>query len=96
MARPLVLKKTDHPTIWTPVYADVEDPKMTDWLWEQDQCRKQKLEFLRKKNNKTANIFMERNFGRKQGKQRYKLMTSVSTPVYDTRTIAVSFTLSAS
>jgi len=23
MARPLVLKKTDHPVTWTPVYADI-------------------------------------------------------------------------
>ncbi|PSN31191.1 hypothetical protein C0J52_22417, partial [Blattella germanica] len=42
MARPLVLTKTEHPINWTPVYADITDPKMTDWLWEKRECTEQK------------------------------------------------------
>ncbi|XP_051159671.1 voltage-dependent calcium channel subunit alpha-2/delta-3 isoform X5 [Leptopilina boulardi] len=95
MARPLVLKKTDHPTIWTPVYADIEDPKMTDWLWEQNLCSQQKLMVLRSRMvNQTTNDDddsideVEETYFRYQGQQKYRLMTSVSTPVYDTRSNA--------
>lgn len=100
MARPLVLGLTDHPTIWTPVYADVTDPKMTDWLWEQRESEEQKERFLRHKNKKYFNMEeQDRRFVKKQkrrhdqtsGWQEYKLMTSVSMPVFDRRENAVRF-----
>lgn len=103
MARPLVLGRTDHPTIWTPVYADVTDPKMTDWLWEQCESEKQKERFLLYQKNKRYFINMEeqdRRFVKKQKQQhdqtklqKYKLMTSVSMPVFDRRENAVRFWL---
>ncbi|KAG7203219.1 hypothetical protein KM043_010323 [Ampulex compressa] len=95
MARPLVLGRTDHPTIWTPVYADVTDPKMTDWLWEQRESEEQKERFLRYHRNKR--LFnteeQDRRFIKKPKKsndqgadlQKYRLMTSVSMPVFDRR-----------
>ncbi|XP_025988589.1 voltage-dependent calcium channel subunit alpha-2/delta-3 isoform X3 [Solenopsis invicta] len=89
MARPLVLGRMDHPTIWTPVYADITDPKMTDWLWEQRECEEQKQRYLNR------NYFEEqdRRFVKKQKRrhdqmselQEYELMTSVSMPVFDRR-----------
>ncbi|XP_072766737.1 voltage-dependent calcium channel subunit straightjacket isoform X2 [Anoplolepis gracilipes] len=89
MARPLVLGRTDHPAIWTPVYADVTDPKMTDWLWEQRESKEQEDRFLHHKNK---NLNMEQRCLRKQKQhdqtselQKYKLMTSVSMPVFDRR-----------
>ncbi|XP_011876387.1 PREDICTED: voltage-dependent calcium channel subunit alpha-2/delta-3 isoform X2 [Vollenhovia emeryi] len=95
MARPLVLGRTDHPTIWTPVYADVTDPKMTDWLWEQRESEEQKERFLLyHRNKKYFNMEeQDRRFVKKQkrrhdqtsGLQEYKLMTSVSMPVFDRR-----------
>ncbi|CAL1679526.1 unnamed protein product [Lasius platythorax] len=95
MARPLVLGHTDHPTIWTPVYADVTDPKMTDWLWEQRESEEQKERFLLyHRNKKYFNTEeQDRRFVKKQkrrhdqtsGLQEYKLMTSVSMPVFDRR-----------
>ncbi|XP_034938362.1 voltage-dependent calcium channel subunit alpha-2/delta-3 isoform X2 [Chelonus insularis] len=96
MARPLVLGRTDHPTIWTPVYADVTDPKMTDWLWEQRECEEQKERFLayrRDKNLFNSKDQRDRRFVHKPKKhhdhhddlQEYQLMTSVSMPVYDRR-----------
>jgi voltage-dependent calcium channel alpha-2/delta-3 len=97
MARPLVLGRTDHPTIWTPVYADVTDPKMTDWLWEQRECEEQKQRFL---NRKYYNMEeQDRRFVKKQKRrhdqmselQEYELMTSVSMPVFDRRENAVRF-----
>lgn len=101
MARPLVLGRTDHPTIWTPVYADVTDPKMTDWLWEQRESQEQKKRFkLYYKNKKYFNMEeQDRRFVKKQkwrhdqigGLQEYKLMTSVSMPVFDRRENAVRF-----
>ncbi|KAL0134731.1 hypothetical protein PUN28_001482 [Cardiocondyla obscurior] len=95
MARPLVLGRTDHPTIWTPVYADVTDPKMTDWLWEQRENEEQKERVLLYHRNKRYFNMEEqdRRFVKKQkrlhdqtsGLQEYKLMTSVSMPVFDRR-----------
>ncbi|XP_050454888.1 voltage-dependent calcium channel subunit alpha-2/delta-3 isoform X2 [Cataglyphis hispanica] len=93
MARPLVLGRTDHPTIWTPVYADVTDPKMTDWLWEQRESEEQKELILRHKYKMYNMEEQDRIFVKKQkrrhdqtsGLQKYKLMTSVSMPVFDRR-----------
>jgi voltage-dependent calcium channel alpha-2/delta-3 len=104
MARPLVLGRTDHPTIWTPVYADVTDPKMTDWLWEQRESNAQKKRFLDyKRSRKYLNMEeQDRQYVKKQKQQyeqnsnlqEYRLMTSVSMPVFDRRENAVrsSFT----
>lgn len=101
MARPLVLGRTDHPTIWTPVYADITDPKMTDWVWEQRESEEQKERFLQyHRNRKLFNMEeQDRRFVKKQKKsyeqsedyQEYRLMTSVSMPVFDRREDAVSF-----
>ncbi|KAK2575605.1 hypothetical protein KPH14_011311 [Odynerus spinipes] len=95
MARPLVLGRSDHPTIWTPVYADVTDPKITDWLWEQRESEEQRERFLQyHRNRRFFNMEeQDRRFVRKQKKsheqnddyQEYKLMTSVSMPVFDRR-----------
>ncbi|XP_015188370.1 PREDICTED: voltage-dependent calcium channel subunit alpha-2/delta-3 isoform X3 [Polistes dominula] len=95
MARPLVLGRTDHPTIWTPVYADITDPKMTDWLWEQRESEEQRERFLQfHRNRKPFNMEEhDRRFVKKQKKlyeqsedyQEYRLMTSVSMPVFDRR-----------
>ncbi|XP_029166338.1 voltage-dependent calcium channel subunit alpha-2/delta-3 isoform X2 [Nylanderia fulva] len=91
MARPLVLGRTDHPTIWTPVYADVKDPKMTDWLWEQHESEEQKDRYLNKlycKQEEQDRRFVmkqRRRYDQTSGLQKYKLMTSVSMPAFDQR-----------
>ncbi|XP_066951504.1 voltage-dependent calcium channel subunit alpha-2/delta-3-like isoform X4 [Macrobrachium rosenbergii] len=41
MARPMVMYQTNHPHIWTGVYADIADPKQTDWLWEVRERKRQ-------------------------------------------------------
>lgn len=46
MARPLVLGRQVHPVIWSHVYADIIDPKMTDYKWELRQRKEQKETFL--------------------------------------------------
>lgn len=99
MARPLVLGRTDHPTIWTPVYADVTDPKMADWMWEQRESNEQRERFLDyNRNRKYMNMEeQDRRYVKKQKQrydqnndlQEYKLMTSVSMPVFDRRENAV-------
>lgn len=102
MARPLVLNRTTHPTIWTPVYADITDPKITDWLWEQRESEEQKERFLLyHRNKKYLNLEEDRRFWKKRWREQnsdqskkpinYKLMTSVSMPVYDRRENAVRF-----
>ncbi|XP_043273923.1 voltage-dependent calcium channel subunit alpha-2/delta-3 isoform X3 [Venturia canescens] len=95
MARPLVLNGKDHPTIWTPVYADITDPKMADWKWEQRECEEQKQRFFRFRKDKKFFVGdqRDRRFAHKPRKyhdyhndlQEYQLMTSVSMPVYDRR-----------
>ncbi|XP_043216058.1 voltage-dependent calcium channel subunit alpha-2/delta-3-like isoform X3 [Amphibalanus amphitrite] len=59
LARPLVLSSvvnesqqgghfsSQHPVIWTGVYADIADPKLTDWLWE---IRERERQYRRSKN----------------------------------------------
>lgn len=54
LARPLVLQK-DHPVIWSEVYADVVDPKLTEYEWELEERREQK-EIFRPKVNETMHF----------------------------------------
>ncbi|KAK4302643.1 hypothetical protein Pmani_025289 [Petrolisthes manimaculis] len=42
MARPMVMYQSNHPHRWTGVYADIADPKQTDWLWKQREQNRQK------------------------------------------------------
>lgn len=99
-----MLGRTDHPTIWTPVYADVTDPKMTDWLWEQRENNEQKKRFLLYQRNKKFLNSEEQDrryvsnqkwrydqIDQTDELQEYKLMTSVSMPVFDRRDNAVRF-----
>ncbi|XP_071450777.1 voltage-dependent calcium channel subunit alpha-2/delta-3 isoform X1 [Hetaerina americana] len=96
MARPMVLNKTEHPIVWTPVYADVTDPKMTDWLWEVKECAEQKSRFESYRKNRQkfhTREEQERQYDQKLKRVQnqsgdsleYQLMTSVSMPVFDRR-----------
>ncbi|XP_011643391.1 voltage-dependent calcium channel subunit alpha-2/delta-3 isoform X2 [Pogonomyrmex barbatus] len=93
MARPLVLGRTDHPTVWTPVYADVTDPKITDWKWEQRESEEQQDRLLfYHKYKKYMNMeeqdrryIQQMRYDQTSELQEYKLMTSVSMPVFDRR-----------
>ncbi|XP_033611024.1 voltage-dependent calcium channel subunit alpha-2/delta-3 isoform X2 [Cryptotermes secundus] len=101
MARPLVLTKTEHPINWTPVYADITDPKMTDWLWEKRECSEQKEIYEiyyrdRFRSKHISNEEHDRRYVQKirraqdndedsEDYQKYQLMTSVSMPVFDQR-----------
>lgn len=54
MARPMVLNPTHRPNpAWSPVYADVTDPKLTNWLWVNRQRNQQREMFLMYRRNKT-------------------------------------------
>ncbi|CAB3241021.1 unnamed protein product, partial [Arctia plantaginis] len=97
LARPLVLQREKHPVVWTPVYANVTDPKVADYLWEQRERAEQKERFMsqrRDRNLFNSNKEQERRYRITQMKQgqyselgnsQYQLMTSVSMPVYDLR-----------
>ncbi|XP_042896013.1 voltage-dependent calcium channel subunit alpha-2/delta-3 isoform X4 [Parasteatoda tepidariorum] len=50
MSRPVVLSG-DHPTVWSSVYADITDVKLTDWLW-QERERDEILKLKTKKREK--------------------------------------------
>ncbi|CAG0883373.1 unnamed protein product [Darwinula stevensoni] len=43
LARPLVLYGDFHPIVWTNVYADIIETKVSNWLWESRQRAKQKF-----------------------------------------------------
>ncbi|XP_031786314.1 voltage-dependent calcium channel subunit alpha-2/delta-3 isoform X4 [Nasonia vitripennis] len=95
MARPLVLNLTVHPTIWTPVYADIADPKITDWLWDKKERYDQKERYWIYRRNKKFQ-YLEQELAQYVKRSRkhpnlagemykYRLMTSVSMPVFDRR-----------
>ncbi|XP_055376852.1 voltage-dependent calcium channel subunit alpha-2/delta-3 isoform X2 [Condylostylus longicornis] len=97
MARPLVLGRHDHPVIWTEVYADSVDPKMSDWRWEIKQNDEQREDVV------NVRVKGEEYFTKKEEEKRflqkqrrnlriysdesdmYHFMTTVSMPVYDRR-----------
>ncbi|XP_074029619.1 voltage-dependent calcium channel subunit straightjacket isoform X2 [Leptinotarsa decemlineata] len=96
MARPMVLNanKKPNPT-WSPVYADVTDPKLTNWLWVNRERNRQRERFMgyRKLKHMLSTDQMDKTFVHQQkmkqdnygDTQVYHLMTSVSLPVYDKR-----------
>ncbi|XP_055322700.1 voltage-dependent calcium channel subunit alpha-2/delta-3 isoform X3 [Sitodiplosis mosellana] len=93
MARPLVLGRQEHPIIWSHVYADIIDPKMTDYKWEIKQRRKQKDLFLNYRNVQTGDgnaTFDDRLYKPSKNEdetttEEYNMLTTVSIPVYDRR-----------
>ncbi|XP_030025164.1 voltage-dependent calcium channel subunit alpha-2/delta-3 isoform X4 [Manduca sexta] len=97
LARPLVLQREKHPVVWTPVYANVTDPKVADYLWEQRERAEQKERFMSQRRDKAlfnSEKEQDRRWRITQMKQgqyselgnsQYQLMTSVSMPVYDLR-----------
>lgn len=65
MARPLVLNRTFHPIMWSQVYADVIDPKMTDWSWEvkeREEQRERSKTYLQNRSYFQTNGEQERRF----------------------------------
>ncbi|XP_055687320.1 voltage-dependent calcium channel subunit alpha-2/delta-3 isoform X1 [Lutzomyia longipalpis] len=96
MARPLVLNKTHHPIIWTQVYADEVDPKMTDWQWEVKEREEQKERFMSQRKNYSAfhlpdeqdrryRFKLQQNMDQSYESEKYHFMTTVSMPVFDRR-----------
>ncbi|XP_072393031.1 voltage-dependent calcium channel subunit alpha-2/delta-3 isoform X1 [Diabrotica undecimpunctata] len=94
MARPMVLNPTQKPNpTWSPVYADVTDPKLTNWLWVNRERNRQRERFMgyRKLKHMLSAAHLDRTFVHQQklhqdnygDTQVYHLMTSVSLPVYD-------------
>ncbi|XP_039479764.1 voltage-dependent calcium channel subunit alpha-2/delta-3 isoform X6 [Drosophila santomea] len=96
MARPLVLGRHDHPVIWSQVYADIEDTKISDYLWDMNQCENQKadvLEYWKVQDRMLEPSEMHRRKYRRMkdtwnqplDSKMYQFMTTVSMPIYDRR-----------
>ncbi|XP_017839483.1 voltage-dependent calcium channel subunit alpha-2/delta-3 isoform X1 [Drosophila busckii] len=96
MARPLVLGRHDHPVIWTQVYADLEDTKLSDYLWEIKQCEDQKADVLQyfqvqermqepQEKNKRNYQRLKEALNQPVDSNVYQFMTTVSMPIYDRR-----------
>ncbi|XP_045467080.1 voltage-dependent calcium channel subunit alpha-2/delta-3-like isoform X2 [Harmonia axyridis] len=94
MARPMVLNPNHKPNpTWTPIYADVTDPKLTNWLWINRERNRQRERFLGYRPNKTqiSPDVLDKKFVHQQKNKQdnygdlqvYHMMTSVSLPVYD-------------
>ncbi|XP_050299569.1 voltage-dependent calcium channel subunit alpha-2/delta-3 isoform X2 [Anthonomus grandis grandis] len=94
MARPMVLNGNQKPNpSWSPVYADVTDPKLTNWLWVNRQRNMQRERYLMfsKYKDLMSPYEIDKMFVHQQkmkqdvygDTQTYHLMTSVSLPVYD-------------
>ncbi|XP_063927225.1 voltage-dependent calcium channel subunit alpha-2/delta-3-like isoform X2 [Zophobas morio] len=95
MARPMVLNAGQKPNpTWSPVYADVTDPKLTNWLWinrERNKQRERLLAYFGRKKTLLSPDEQDKKFVHQQKHkqdnygelQTYRLMTSVSLPVYD-------------
>lgn len=50
----MVLNANQKPNpTWSPVYADVTDPKLTNWLWVNRERNRQRERFLAYRRNKT-------------------------------------------
>ncbi|KRF79596.1 voltage-dependent calcium channel subunit alpha-2/delta-3 isoform X3 [Drosophila virilis] len=96
MARPLVLGRHDHPVIWTQVYADLEDTKLSDYLWEIKQCEEQKADVLEywqvhdrmlepSEMHRREYRRMKETWNQPVDSNVYQFMTTVSMPIYDRR-----------
>uniref|UniRef100_A0A8D8S0Y7 Voltage-dependent calcium channel subunit alpha-2/delta-3 n=1 Tax=Cacopsylla melanoneura TaxID=428564 RepID=A0A8D8S0Y7_9HEMI len=94
MARPLVLQGKEHPIVWTPIYADVTDPKLSDWLWELKECDEQRYRSISYRNNATYFRTVDVKKREEQIKHRsywqnshnvspYRLLTTVAMPAFD-------------
>ncbi|KAL4120998.1 hypothetical protein QTP88_013588 [Uroleucon formosanum] len=100
MARPLVLHQSHHPVIWTPLYADVTDPKMTDYLWEKEECQEQYNKTISYKETKNK-FFSPKNIAKRKRdrlkkeldqnlnvnrQKKHNLITSLAMPAFDKKT----------
>ncbi|XP_025423406.1 voltage-dependent calcium channel subunit alpha-2/delta-3 isoform X3 [Sipha flava] len=100
MARPLVLHQSHHPVIWTPLYADVIDPKMTDYEWEIKECLQQRTDTISYKKTKDQFFYPINEAKRKHSRmkqelnqnlninrqKKYNLITSLAMPAFDKKT----------
>ncbi|XP_033151884.1 voltage-dependent calcium channel subunit alpha-2/delta-3 isoform X8 [Drosophila mauritiana] len=96
MARPLVLGRHDHPVIWSQVYADIEDTKLSDYLWDINQCEYQKADVLEywqvhdrmlepSEMHRRKYRRMKETWNQPVDSNVYQFMTTVSMPIYDRR-----------
>ncbi|XP_017113110.1 voltage-dependent calcium channel subunit alpha-2/delta-3 isoform X6 [Drosophila elegans] len=96
MARPLVLGRHDHPVIWSQVYADIEDTKLSDYLWDINQCEYQKADVLEywqvhdrmlepNEMHRRKYRRMKETWNQPVDSNVYQFMTTVSMPIYDRR-----------
>ncbi|XP_016957387.1 voltage-dependent calcium channel subunit alpha-2/delta-3 isoform X3 [Drosophila biarmipes] len=96
MARPLVLGRHDHPVIWSQVYADIEDTKLSDYLWDISQCEYQKADVLEywqvhdrmlepSEMHRRKYRRMKETWNQPVDSNVYQFMTTVSMPIYDRR-----------
>ncbi|KQS62710.1 voltage-dependent calcium channel subunit alpha-2/delta-3 isoform X2 [Drosophila erecta] len=96
MARPLVLGRHDHPVIWSQVYADIEDTKLSDHLWDINQCEHQKADVLEywqvqgrmlepSEMHRRKYRRMKETWNQPVDSNVYQFMTTVSMPIYDRR-----------
>ncbi|XP_070491988.1 voltage-dependent calcium channel subunit alpha-2/delta-3 isoform X2 [Chironomus tepperi] len=94
MARPLVLNRTDHPIVWSQIYADVIDPQLTDYEWECRERASQRDRFMVYRKNRSFHNLPEDpstlsydmiESDDSDVTKKFNFMTTVSIPIYDKR-----------
>nr|XP_022903680.1 voltage-dependent calcium channel subunit alpha-2/delta-3-like isoform X2 [Onthophagus taurus] len=81
MSRSINFNKTLNQPIWSALYVDLTDRRLTNWLWSKEQGLKQREVFITQGNaTRDTNVYAPYAIPRN-----YSYLTTVSLPVYDKR-----------
>ncbi|KAI4463039.1 voltage-dependent calcium channel subunit alpha-2/delta-related [Holotrichia oblita] len=76
--------------IWSALYVDLADRRLTNWLWEKDEGLRQQNQFIkyartRPKGSPSAFQYRSDDYDKYLAPKKYRYLTTVSLPVYDKR-----------
>ncbi|XP_045775356.1 voltage-dependent calcium channel subunit alpha-2/delta-3-like [Maniola jurtina] len=101
MERPLVAQRKRRPRVYSDVYANVEDPRRSDYYWQQKENAEQVYRYSELRKNKDQFLATARQYGdylhmrklERYGQYyesediNYRLQVSVSVPAFDSTTV---------
>lgn len=85
--------------IWSPLYVDLADRRITNWQWEKYEGNRQREKFLElietlDFENKTRYFTNNHDYEQYKNIKKYSFLTTISMPVIDRRPNAVSLIIS--